>query len=355
MGYGIIKYPVSDMGTQNKRVEMADGEYTARSYLLQHHDLSELNYLLTSSTFLQDAKLLFNKPSEYILSLRYYPIKFDELLQITTPLDRKVQIMFGGKQYTDVLGIPLHRYDEYTLTFTSSRLKIDEYYGDFLDYDDATTKIEIYIPYIGYRTLPTAFVMGRYIDVTYTIDFFSGQLTAYVLAYDSMLTTEEGYLIDFFNTQIGIDVPLGSTNASDIARNNLNLGISSYFTALGIGTGIALKDSKSLLAGIKGIGNVANSAINNNVKHFTPSSTNATACGNLHMNTKLHVKITRIEALLPTNYIAINGLPLENTVALDTLSGYTEIGIIYFDANGSDIYNDEINEIVTLLQQGVIL
>ena len=51
------------------------------------------------------------------------------------------------------------------------------------------------------------------------------------------------------------------------------------------------------------------------------------------------------------------GKPYNNYVALSTLTNgyYIEIGDIQFDAKGYDIYNEEINEIVTLLQNGVIL
>ena len=43
------------------------------------------------------------------------------------------------------------------------------------------------------------------------------------------------------------------------------------------------------------------------------------------------------------------------TKDLSTLSGFTQVGSIEFKPNGEDIYNDEINEIVSLLQAGVIL
>ena len=56
-----------------------------------------------------------------------------------------------------------------------------------------------------------------------------------------------------------------------------------------------------------------------------------------------------------TVYGKLQGYPANYYTSLSSITGYTEIGDIQFNASNNDIYNVEIDEIIALLKSGVIM
>ena len=84
-------------------LEIADGKYVIKSNALRELDVAYLSYLMNNSTFLNDSKLLFNKPSEFILNLRYYPLMLSNYLDsvdyTSWATNSKEHVVIGGKTY----------------------------------------------------------------------------------------------------------------------------------------------------------------------------------------------------------------------------------------------------------------
>ena len=351
MGKNIIGYPISSLSV----VEMADGTYTARSYLLMKQHVANVMYLMTEGTFLNDSKLLFGKPSEYVLSLRYYPIKWDELLNIATPLDRLEQIKFGGKQYNTVVGLPLAPSKEYTFIYDAGYIEFSHKYSNFIDY---MAKIKIFVPYFNAKEIDAQLVIDKVVGFYFAFDLINGIMTVYYVVYADVQDYQngaDGVLIYNESVQFGIDIPFGSTNANDIAKNIYTNIFDIGFGAMKGIAGYNAGDSKMMM---KGVGEVYGGlkSVFNNQERFSSGGSPRGSYNNLHSPDSIYVEM-RYPNVLPidANWLHINGKPLHDTVTLSSLTGYTEVGEIEFNSNGADIYSDEVDEIISLLKNGVIL
>ena len=68
-----------------------------------------------------------------------------------------------------------------------------------------------------------------------------------------------------------------------------------------------------------------------------------------------YIIINRPMQSLAANFNDFNGYPSNITADLSTVAGYTEIDVIHLENMGEQITSVEIDEIETLLKQGVIL
>lgn len=344
---------INPVGSPNE-IEMADGTYTAKSYLLMLTQLASVMSLMTDSTFLNDSKLLFGKPSEYVLSVRYYPIKFDNLLQVTIDVQDLEQIIFGGKTYNNVIAYPLGR-PQYTRNYRLTTMKINGTYNNFADY---LTRIKIYIPYLGYRDLDTREIMYKYISVYISLDLFNGTMTAYIVKYETQADATaqtNGTLIDQVSGQIGIDIPFGSTNANDIAKNIYTNIIDFSLGGVMAFAGAQGGSDKMMMSGLKQMyGSAKNTFMQQ--ERFNGGQAPKGSVANLTSPTSIFLTYIRPNVIpVDSAWERDNGYPLQEMKLLSTLSGYTEVREIHFNPMGEDIYDDEINEIISLLHDGVIL
>ena len=97
----------------------------------------------------------------------------------------------------------------YNKRFNFGDLEINEYYGSYLDYAPYTT-ITIYLPYIGFKQLDVSKCMGKKINVTYSVDFSQGIVTAYISYYydgNKQVFAE-------FSGQIGIPIKVTGKNTT---------------------------------------------------------------------------------------------------------------------------------------------
>ena len=80
---------------------------------------------------------------------------------------------------------------------------------------------------------------------------------------------------------------------------------------------------------------------------------------NTALYSKTEVQVRRsYHNLIPIDdsvYGRINGYPSNTYESLSNLTGYTEIGDIQFNPMNYNITQDEINEIVAILRNGVIM
>ena len=95
-------------------------------------------------------------------------------------------------------------------------------------------------------------------------------------------------------------------------------------------------------------------AIENNVDHLKGyrglggDRSGLSVDKDIYLITDLPVQPYHIDASLV-------GKPLKRTRTLSAVSGYTEVGVIHFNPSNYEIYQNEVDEIVSLLHEGVIL
>lgn len=307
-------------------------------YALNRGQVGSLLTELNNATFIDNIQLLFETPINNIVSLRCYPFdaKSRALSTQTMGIIINVVTMQTEGEFLGTVTQPL---------ISLGSLAIPTHFGNFLDYAPYT-KIELYLPYIGFVTLDTNEVMGKTILIQYAVDYMTGMGTAYVMADGIMIYTGEG--------QVGIDIPLGGRNAAEIAKNNLMTGIN---TAGGIvGTAVAAGAggvTAGVLTGLNTLAGTTASVIQGNQSRVTKGSIGNSANG-FYAPQNAYLIITRPTPVEPTSYANQFGRPSGKTEQLQSLTGYTVVDRVHVEGikNGTQ---DEITEIERLLKSGVIL
>lgn len=310
----------------------------ASMYAMTRDEVNTLLSELNTATFIDNIQLLFETPIENLISLRCYPfdVKTHSPATVDGGIIVNVVTLKTNGAYLGHITQPM---------ISLGSLAVPTKFGNFLDYAPFT-KIEIYLPYIGFVTLDTNEVIGKTLSIQYAVDYMTGMGTAFVTADDVMIYTGEG--------KIGVDVTLGGRNAAEIAKNNLMTGIN---IAGGIATTAATIATKGVgagvSAGVKALSSTTASAIQGNQGHVTKGSIGTSANG-FYAPQNAYLIITRPTPAEPTAYASLYGRPSGKTEQLQALTGYTVVDSVHVEGitNGTQA---EITEIERLLKSGVIL
>lgn len=222
------------------------------------------------------------------------------------------------------------------------------------------TIYEIYIPFVGWVKLDTEQCNNSRLLVYYNIDFTTGNGTAYIY------NRSTKQMIYSTSCQIGVKFTALITNAQELARERQSLELNTLIglvaSAVSIGAGIVSENPVAIAGGAISAGKTISSAVNRERMMFERAQVTY-GSGDSAFHSPLTVKyrktyykpiITDVPSLVI--YKEINGLPCNKYMSLSNCGNmYLEIGEIHFDTKQKDIYNDEVNEIVKLLQEGVIL
>lgn len=336
-------------------------------------------YLINRDTYnkLITANIHTATPESYIQSILFLPFNLLDIFPDAYNTDSHI---YAGDyylmEYNEINWDHLPISSSYTPIKTwetdnsgSPYIKVADFYfsevlGDIPitdKYDDLSPNItqwEIYLPFVGWVQLTNVKdLYGDRIIVYYTFDINTGNSTVYV--YNS----SKEYVVYSSQCQIGIPLPTISTNVDSIARQqqatSLNTFMGLLTSALSIGVGVAGGNPLAIAGGVLSAGKTIVSTVNtlnSLIEHAQMTfggSRNA-----LYSPNKVTIRKIKHNAVSNTDstiYGKTQGYPYRAYTSLTNLSGYIEVGDIQFNPKFSDIYNDEINEIVTLLKNGVIL
>lgn len=223
-------------------------------------------------------------------------------------------------------------YSQY-ITINCGTKPIGNYWNNFLDYSPYT-KYELYLPFIGYKEIDADEIVNKNLSIKYRVDILTGDLVCFITIDDKVRYQFGGNCL--------ISLPLNSS-AKD--TGSVISGVASLTTAVG---GLLLGSGTAAGAGIAG------AAVNlitdkQTIKHGSSLSSSSNYLGVL--NPVLY--ITRPRQNVPADYGKIKGYPSNITTQLKNLSGYTVIDEIHLENMSAT--DDEIEEIETLLKQGVII
>lgn len=321
--------------------QVLSSAYFNEKYKFTLDNLWRLRNLLVSDTFFSNIDLLFSNPSDYINSVKCYPFDLSIISRIGN-----LQALKVGRVTADNIIVP-------PVTFISKRILLGKItaskkYNNFLDYEPFT-KIEMYVPYFGFVSLPTNEVIGQEIYVYLAVDFDTGIGTVYIEV--------EGRVIMTISQKLGIDIPIGASNLNEIVKDNLANALRVVAGVVTLAVGGAVGKTSGALLVAKGVSMAVTSGIdsvmNSTIRYSRGTPTGGT--DTLASPTSIYLIITRPNALEIDDYYAhINGLPLGEIKVLSTLRGFTVIEDIHLDGFDTAL-DDEINEIDTLLKAGVYL
>ena len=323
---------------------------------------------LWSPNVLDLVSQLFGDPMDLVIGLGIVPV--------SAPANSTSSPSIGPI----VIPLVLSVYDSQYYSYDCGTIDIQEYWGSALDYAPYT-KIDIYLPYVGVRSLNVDEVMGHTVGVTYHIDLFGGAVVAFV--------TVDGSVRYQFSGNCMQQIPVGKADYSQLIQNLVSVacvvgtGVAAAGTAgaaaavgeesaaLGAGTasqggaiasgwfGSEYADVRALgfsewsdTGGGKALANCTMNAVMNSKPAIERTGAMSATNGQLSVQTPF-VIITRPRQSLPEGYKHYGGYPSNITARLGDLSGYTKVDSIRI--NDLAATEPELTEIYSLLKKGVII
>lgn len=276
----------------------------------------------------------FQENSDYISNINFFPIDVSKFIDSSITQNA---IIIGSKLAPTTNSVK--QVVQWKTFLELFRITITRRFNNFLDFAPYT-RIRLYIPYFDYIEIPNEYAYTGQLNGFISVDFSSGRATLYIMRGLILVTSK--------TTQLSISVPVGKSNAEELSRNKI---LHTIQASVGGGM-IAGTDNKSK-ASISWLGNVITNSLNDNINRLT-----SIQGGDGNTTILATDKTPRIVYEYPQNVFYPDahafGKPLQRSVSLSALTGFTKVDDIHFDPKNEVIYQDEINEIVTLLKDGVI-
>ena len=178
-----------------------------------------------------------SNPMEVVQGLRFYP--FDLSQVFANNISAQNYIYFGAYQ------LQLSS-DVYKVIYANGykdlgTVSIRRTFNDWRDFEPYT-KLSIYLPYIGRYPLKPERYYGKQVNVRYYIDIRTGLACACLIA--------DGILLDWFDGQIGTEMPITLTDYASYAQTQVNTILRN--ATIGIGAegmagNVAVKGMKAAL------------------------------------------------------------------------------------------------------------
>ena len=217
---------------------------------------------------------------------------------------------------------------------------------------------ECYIPFVGWVQIEPVNIYGKRILIYYTFDLDTGLSTAYIYNATDQQVIWSG------SCQIGMRLPLATTNAEELARQEqatgLNIAMGLISSALSIGIGAYSGNAVAVVGGVMGGAKTITSAVNSFNSMIEKAQTTFGSSDNaLYSPNKVYVRKTTHTSLIDesdTQFSKLYGLPYRKIVKLEELKGdnFTIVSDIHLEGFAGSL-RGELDEIESLLHEGVIL
>lgn len=230
-------------------------------------------------------------------------------------------------------GVPSRTVANQYVEINCGTVEIGEYYRTAIDYDD--TKISIYLPFIGIEPLDASVVMGSSLEVIYRIDVLTGTCLAQI----KVIKESSDAVMYQFVGNCSVQVPLTASTYTGTVGALMGMATAIVGGELG-SPSMMMAGAKQVLGAAGGKAGTAKSGT---------IGANAGAMG---------IRIPYVIITHPVSYDAFEyntqyGYPLNQTVGLNVLSGYTKVKDIHL--HGIPCTDDELEMIERLLKDGVII
>ena len=285
-------------------------------------ELRQLSQYLWSDSFINNIKKLFQDPMDAIIGLH--------MIFGSPTTGGKTNIKVG---FVDT-GVTANKITAQYFTIDCGTVNVREYFKDARDYDFCN--ISIYLPFVGIQKLNSKDLMDASVRVLATVDVVTG-----ALLYE-IDVTKKGLkqCLYTFSGNCAVQLPISAGSYSSAIANLIGIGAGIAGT---VATGGAL--APALISGI------GSAAVNSHVDVQTSNSigSNAGAMG----IKKPYLIINRLSSYNANAYQKTQGYPSNKTVKIGSLKGVAKIKECHLE--GIPATDEELEEIYTLLKQGVIL
>lgn len=295
-------------------------------------------------------KQFFNNPLEAIVNLILVPASAPTAGARTPVVGR------GAVSYSWPEAYPII-HEEFA-EIDCGVIMVKPYWDSAFDFDPYT-RIEIFLPFIGFKQIKADDVMGSRVQVKYHVNVMTGEFTAFVsrtAAASDIYGIMAEQVIGEYNGNMGMRVPIGR-NSSDAAIDaSMRLMSNALGITAGAALGAALGDPMNVSASQAGsqIASATMTAVTGPKNHIERSGALGGGSGYLG-NMKPFIVRSIPRQFMPKNYRMLEGYPanIGGTLNHYTGTGYQAVESIQLD--GLNAYDSEINEITSLLKGGVLV
>lgn len=260
--------------------------------------------------------------------------------------------------HIQTIKIPSGNKNQY-LTLNCGDVTVPEYWQNFLDYN---TTFQIWLPYIGFRTLKPEEVLqatedsGGKLNVTYIIDLLTGVADCFIRSFipdrlEPYKVIE--HLLYSYTCNVYYNTPLSGANYMSMYNQQLNATVSGVSNVVSSARQIASGDI------IGGITNLFTGQAQAKREYETAkpeyhrSGNSGGNSGFLSYKKPYIVKCQPIEQS-PHDYAHLIGIPSMIYSKLKDLTGYTEIDSVIVDTL-THCTDSEKNQIINQLKNGIII
>lgn len=227
-------------------------------------------------------------------------------------------------------------------------LTIGEYFGAFADY--TTTKIAIYLPYIGWEQLAPEMIINATINLQYKIDCMTGDFVAIISTNRRDKFRFEGVSY-VFNGNCATKIPLTSQAGAGTSST-----ISAAISGIG-GTAAGLMSGNYIGAAMSAASAVNSICADTNKHTFALKGGFSGAKGQLGAQ-RPYLIINRpvMENGAKNQYFNLCGIPSNDYATVGSCRGFTKCYAVKLDdSNFAGATEDEKQQIISLLQGGIFV
>lgn len=275
-------------------------------------------YLWNTSIVQQLVELFTNNPMDAIISLHQ--------IYATPTTGSNKNIILGVLDSGVSSPIVTNQY----IVIDCGTVSVSEIYGDARDYTQVQT--DIFLPFIGLRSLDCHDVIGCDVGVKFKVDVYTGSTLA------EISVTKQGVtqILYTFEGNCSVQIPL---TAAD--RSRMIQGIVAATTGLVTG-GVGAMAGAAAAASLGG-------AMQTSIQKSSAFSGNAGAMG----GKKPYIVITRQKSADASNFPEVIGYPTNKGVYLKDCIGFTKVKDIHIDIPSATDY--ELDLLYRTLKEGIVI
>lgn len=307
-------------------------------YRLERQQMQWFADDMYTDTLWDAIKLFFSNPIDFIVGCMILPYHPD--------VDEAFYPQFGPLA-SQTFSHSFLRVSAQYKQFDFGSIYLEEYGKNCFDYSPYT-KIMIWLPYIGYRELPTDEVMGKNIGVKYTCDALSGDCVAFVTTQvkPQGIAPFAEVVIAQFTGNCGVQVPFGQVSFDNFIRSSFE-GAASGVVGIGQAVSGNIPASASTLAEST-VGYITG------LKPTVERGGLVGGSGGFNSIQYPYIIRTFPKQSLPSNYKEINGYP--SNIGGKLSDGFDGLAVVEdIQLNNIPALEEEREEIIEFLKGGVIL
>lgn len=296
----------------------ADALFTAYNPTLQQ--VQQFGAWLWSGNPIEQVKKLFFNPIDAIISLHK--------VYISPVANNEGTIHLG---YLDS-NVPSKILTNQTNMFNFGTISFPEYFGNVFDYDPFT-EVSIYLPFVGIVPLNVKDIMRSSLQVIYQCDMYTGNIMAQI---NVLRDGNKGGTLYTYPGNCAERFPVSAGDISGTVSSAMNI-------AMGIGQTLAGNTMFGASQIARGVFSPKGST-----QRGGDFSGNAGALG----NRSAYLIVSRPQTMLADKFPAYQGKPTNFTTTVGACKGFIKCTVDHLENIPATA--DELTEIDTLLQQGIL-